>query len=266
MNQNKGDYPNGSKYPQSPHNNGDQNVLLFVCVGLLVFVLMLGIIFVGVFLWRYTANSKAVSVPTTEATQTVSPTPSVSPSMKPSPTPRATPVPPAVAYLSSGCYLVNKFPNSGIYVRAQATTNSAQMAYINAGNTSYRMEYLDSLNSFDTNTWQWYTWHYVRLPNGNYGYVRSDVVSVYTSSSGSGNSKSYLVNAFPNSGIYVRSSASKDSSQIAFIAAGDTSVRMTYLGSTTAYDYKDGKNYTWYYVQMPNGVYGYVRSDVVRWW
>lgn len=262
MNQNRNNYPYGGGYRQPPQNNHEQSVLLWVCVGLLVLVLVLGIVFVGVFLWRNMV--KAVPSPTPEVTVTASAVPSVSPSVKSSPTPRATPNPPPVSYLTSGCYLVNKFPNSGIYVRAQASVDSAKMDYIKAGNTSYKLVYIDSVNSFDANDWQWYTWHYVRMPNGSYGYVRADVVSVSYNNASSSNE--YLVNAFSTSGIYVRSAASKDSVHIAFIHAGDTSVKMEYLSSTTAYDYEAGQNYTWYKVRMPNGTVGYVRADVVRWW
>ncbi|MBE7043056.1 MAG: PASTA domain-containing protein [Ruminococcaceae bacterium] len=74
------------------------------------------------------------------------------------------------------------------------------------------------------------------------------------------NEKRYLVNRFSTSGIYIRAQASTYSSKLGYIAAGDTSIKLEYLSYTYA---TDG---VWYYIKHPYGFYGYVRSDVVRWW
>lgn len=175
---------------------------------------------------------------------------------------RVKPAEPAITYPTEGTQFVNAFSNSGIYVRSAATTAGSKLLYIKAGDTATKLTYHRALNMFDENDWKWYTWYRVSLPDGTKGYVRSDVVKIAgtvheVEQTWVGD---YLVNTFSNSGIYVRSSASTSSSQVAYIAAGDTSFKMEFVSSVEA---SDG---TWYYVKLPNGMYGYVRSDVVRWW
>jgi len=301
MNQNMEAGQYGSVY-SAPKKQKNPNIAIWICVGLLALVLLIGMLSVGFFLivntssqvpdvvglrmtdavgaieksgYTYrTFNEESSSVPDGHiirqspsagerlkkgeiVTMYVCEKEEIIPSSTTPPTP--TPSQSQVIYLSAGTILVNRYPNSGIYVRAQASTNSAKVLYIAAGDTSVKLQYITSVGASDG------TWYQVRLPNGSGGYVRADVVRVSTgyeggTSSGSSGG-SYLVNRFSTSGIYVRAQASTNAAQVAFIAAGDTSVKLTCLNSTTGAD-----GYTWYYVRLPNGSYGYVRSDVVRWW
>ncbi len=74
-------------------------------------------------------------------------------------------------------------------------------------------------------------------------------------------SETYYVNAFSNSGIYVRVGASKNTSSILYIEEGDTDTKLKYIESVDG-----GDGYTWYRVELPNKTIGYVRSDVVEKW
>ena len=75
----------------------------------------------------------------------------------------------------------------------------------------------------------------------------------------------YYTNAFHNSGIYVRSEPSKQSSPILYIQPGNVGEQtmLAYWGQTDAYDYTESRTYVWYLVEIPSGEMGYVRSDVV---
>ena len=68
----------------------------------------------------------------------------------------------------------------------------------------------------------------------------------------------YLVNAFSDSGIYVRSGPGANYPDVLYIKKNDTSVRLLKTGETTGDD-----GYTWYTVDIPGGDSGYVREDVV---
>lgn len=309
--------PYGNYHPVHQKKNGS-NIALWICIGLLVMVLLVGMMFVGLFMLRYArpkvpdVSGLSLSEATTrledagyvcskefvfdeaipadhvisqspaagmllkrgsmvdltvatdevEKTPELSGTDSVKKNGSNASATRVKPAEPAITYPAEGTQFVNAFSNSGIYVRSAATTAGSKKLYIKAGDTTTRLTYLRALNMFDENDWKWYTWYRVELPDGTLGYVRSDVVKIAgtvheVEQTWVGD---YLVNTFSNSGIYVRSSASTSSSQVAYIAAGDTNYKMEFVSSVEA---SDG---TWYYVKLPNGMYGYVRSDVVRWW
>lgn len=69
----------------------------------------------------------------------------------------------------------------------------------------------------------------------------------------------YFVNRFSTDGIYVRSGPGKENRDIYYIKKGDRNTKLEYLGSAVV----GSDGYDWYYVQIPDGSYGYVREDVV---
>ena len=69
-----------------------------------------------------------------------------------------------------------------------------------------------------------------------------------------------FINAFDDSGIYIRKEPSKSSKQIDKIKKGDRETTLTYLGETVMGD----DQYHWYKVETEKGKTGYVREDVVE--
>ncbi|MGM9567686.1 MAG: SH3 domain-containing protein [Clostridia bacterium] len=69
-----------------------------------------------------------------------------------------------------------------------------------------------------------------------------------------------FINAFDDSGIYIRKEPTKSSKQIAKIKKGDRETTLTYLGETVMGD----DQYRWYKVETEKGKTGYVREDVVE--
>ncbi|MDY4976356.1 MAG: SH3 domain-containing protein [Clostridia bacterium] len=171
MNQGQGNYYGGGYRP--PQKKPNQNVAVWICVGLLSVVLIGGALFVGVFLLKnYMHTPTAGPVPTATATATAEPSPQASET--PAPT-----VGGGSYYYSqnqSGVYFVNKFSNSGIYVRTEPSKQSAKLLYIAQGDTNVRLRYLGETVSYDPVEQLNYVWYQVETPNGTVGFVRSDVV------------------------------------------------------------------------------------------
>ena len=69
-----------------------------------------------------------------------------------------------------------------------------------------------------------------------------------------------FINAFDDSGIYIRKEPTKSSKQIDKIKKGDRETTLTYLGETVIGD----DQYRWYKVETEKGKTGYVREDVVE--
>ena len=69
-----------------------------------------------------------------------------------------------------------------------------------------------------------------------------------------------FINAFDDSGIYIRKEPTKSSKQIDKIKKGDRETTLTYLGETVMGD----DQYHWYKVETEKGKTGYVREDVVE--
>lgn len=166
---------------------------------------------------------------------------------------------------------VTYISDAGIYIRSGAGTGYAKVYYVKAADRSVRLEHTGNSQTGSDG----YTWYEVKLPTGQLGWVRSDIVIPYNGPDTPmrksikpktqpkyGSSGYYYVTAKNNSGIYVRSGPGKNYSKVTRIAPGDTSVRLYY---TYNWSYgRDGEGYVWYNVILPNGSYGWVRSDLVR--
>lgn len=175
INQRPGNYYGGGYRP--PRNKGNQNVALWICVGLLCVVLIGGALFVGVFMLRNRQHVRPVQSSVTAPASTE--TPQVTPPPTAEPTPGPTVSGGSYYYPSqnqSGVYFVNAFTNSGIYVRKEASKQSAKLLYIAQGDTNVRLRYLGETVSYDPVENISYVWYQVETPNGMVGYVRSDVV------------------------------------------------------------------------------------------
>ena len=68
----------------------------------------------------------------------------------------------------------------------------------------------------------------------------------------------YFVTAHENSNINVRKEPTRSSDRILSIKAGDTSVRLKYLGESRFVE-----DFFWHHVELPDGSAGWVREDVV---
>jgi len=68
----------------------------------------------------------------------------------------------------------------------------------------------------------------------------------------------YFITAHQNSNINVRKEPSRNSDRVLSILAGDTSVRLKFLGESTF-----NEDYYWHQVSLPDGSVGWVREDVV---
>jgi len=68
----------------------------------------------------------------------------------------------------------------------------------------------------------------------------------------------YYITAHANSAVNVRKEPSVDSERVLRIPAGDTSIKLLYLGESV---YEAG--FIWYNVLLPDGNSGWVREDVV---
>lgn len=78
----------------------------------------------------------------------------------------------ADATINEDIYFVNRFDDSGIYVRTGPSKSNPDILYIPKNDKSVRLLYLDSTVAGDDG----YKWYYVQIPNGDTGYVREDVV------------------------------------------------------------------------------------------
>ena len=68
----------------------------------------------------------------------------------------------------------------------------------------------------------------------------------------------YYITAYENSSINVRKEPTRNSDRLLSIGAGDTSVKLKYLGES-----RFNEDYFWYSVMLPDGSSGWVREDVV---
>lgn len=163
---------------------------------------------------------------------------------------------------------VTYISNAEIYVRSEPTQNSDKILIIQGSDRSVRLKATDESCMGDDG----YTWYEVEIPNGDIGWVRSDIVIEYdgpdtpmrkakkSTPSNSGGGK-YLVTAAPTSDIYIRNGPGTQSYRVIYvIAPGDTSVKLRYNYSKTGED-----GYTWFNIYLPDGTNGWVRSDIVKW-
>lgn len=81
----------------------------------------------------------------------------------------------AVVEVVETVYYVNKFDDSGIFVREGPDKSYDDILYIKKGDQSVLLEYLGEQTLGDDN----YTWYLVETPSGEVGYVREDVVVQY---------------------------------------------------------------------------------------
>lgn len=72
-------------------------------------------------------------------------------------------------------YYINKFTDSGIYVRSEPTKSSSKILYIKKGDQTTKLKYLGEKERGNDN-WFWYM---VETPDGKTGYVREDVVVLW---------------------------------------------------------------------------------------
>lgn len=165
---------------QPPHKKPEQNVLLWVCIGILAVVLMGGMLFVGLFLFNhYWKEVKEVQpTPTVQTTPAVTTTPAATPTTAPTVVPTAAPTVGGGSYYypDAGIYFVNAFTHSDIFVRTEPTKQSTKLMLIAKGDTNVRLRYLGETVSYDPVDNRNYVWYMVETPNGTVGYVRSDVV------------------------------------------------------------------------------------------
>ncbi|MBR3933497.1 MAG: SH3 domain-containing protein [Clostridia bacterium] len=164
---------------------------------------------------------------------------------------------------------VTYISDAQIFVRSGPGTGYAKLMAINGNDRSVRLEYTEKSQTGADG----YTWYEVKLPTDQLGWVRSDIVVIYSgentpirASVKPANptyytSGSYLVTNQWSSSIYVRSGPGKGYSILRTIAPGDTSVRLAYNN----YSRIGQDGYIWYSIILPNGYYGWVRSDIVRW-
>lgn len=113
-----------------------------------------------------------------------------------------------------------------------------------------------------------YRWYPVITAEGKRGYMRSDVVEVVNSDGSSG---SDYIPSVPNytappdtSTIYGTVTVTKSNSNLRSSPGGDM-IQQIKKGTVLSYYAApvSAKGYTWYYVQAPDGRYGYLRNDVV---
>ena len=69
-------------------------------------------------------------------------------------------------------FYVNKFDDSGIYVRSGPGKDYNKILYIEKGDQTVHLRYLNEKAKGDDN---WF-WYHVETPSGDMGYVREDVV------------------------------------------------------------------------------------------
>ena len=165
---------------------------------------------------------------------------------------------------------VTYISDAQIFVRSGPGTNYDKLMAINGSDRSVRLEYTGTNQTGADG----YTWYEVNLPSGQVGWVRSDIVIVYsgpntpirqsikTNAAPSYNGSTlYLVTNQRYYSIYVRSGPGKSYSVLREIAAGDTSVRLSYNN----YSRVGQDGYIWYNVTLPGGKNAWVRSDIVKW-
>ena len=172
MNQPMGNNQYGGGY-RPPQKKQEQNIVLWICIGLFAVVLIAGTLFIGIFLLTNHLEARK-ALQETPAVVQVSPATETA-----TPTPTPTPVPTVGGnsyYYDHNVYFVNAFTNSGIYVRTEASKQSSKLLYIAQGDTNVRLRYLDETISYDPVDNKNYVWYMVETPNGTVGYVRSDVV------------------------------------------------------------------------------------------
>ena len=165
---------------------------------------------------------------------------------------------------------VTYISDARVFVRSGPGTGYSKLMAIAAGDRSVRLEYTQNSQTGTDG----YTWYEVKLPTGEIGWVRSDVVIVYNgadtpirasiktnTSTKYSSADWYLVTNESKSSIYVRSGPGKSYTILKKIGPGDTSVRLAYNN----YSQYGQDGYIWYSVTLPNGKSAWVRSDIVRW-
>ncbi len=115
-----------------------------------------------------------------------------------------------------------------------------------------------------------YTWYEVITAGGTRGFLRSDVVEITSQGGSSGGGGSIVVppvvtQAPDTSTIYGTVTVTKSNSNLRETPGGST---ITQIAKGTSLNYYQAPissgGYNWYYVQAPNGRFGYLRSDVVN--
>ena len=142
-----------------------------------------------------------------------------------------------------------------VKVRESASTTSTQVSSLKKGDTVDILE--------ESNDDSGYVWYKIKIKNGEYGYVRSDLVEKSGGSSstgdGGGNTTtstggSQTATIIPDSAT-IRQGAGKDYDSVGKASKGET---VTIVGTENG---TDGK--TWYKITYGDGKEGYIRSDLV---